>query len=291
MQVLESISALRALRRALRGSVGVVLTMGALHEGHIALVRAARAENDFVLATIFVNPLQFGAGEDLDKYPRDLPRDLAMFERAGVDAVFTPTPALMYPPGFQTMVRVEHVTQGLEGARRPRHFDGVATVVAKLFNLTQPDAAYFGQKDAQQVVVIKRMVRDLDFPIRIVVCPTQREPDGLAMSSRNVYLSPDQRARASSLYRGLLAAASAYDRGVRDPESLMHAVETALDPAFTIEYIRLNDPVTLVTVEQATHTPMLLSLAARLGSTTLIDNLLLPFALNDGSALSEILGG
>ena len=171
--------------------------MGYLHEGHISLVEYARQENDVVIATIFVNPTQFAKGEDLESYPRDLPHDLGMLERAGVDIVFTPTPALMYPEGYQTYVTVETVTQGLEGAQREGHFRGVATVVSKLFNLTQPNVAYFGQKDAQQVVVIRQFVRDLNFPVEIAICPIVREADGLALSSRNVYLSADERKQLS----------------------------------------------------------------------------------------------
>src|SRR5262245_56793069 len=182
VQICETIDQLRAARGGLTGRLGLVPTMGALHAGHISLVEQARAENDTVLATIFVNPTQFGPGGDFEAYPRDMPRDLAMLEKAGVDILFTPTPKLMYPPGYQTYVEVEKVSQGLEGERRPGHFKGAATVVAKLFNLTQPRVAYFGQKDAQQVVVIRRMVYDLNFPLDIAVCPTLREADGLAMS-------------------------------------------------------------------------------------------------------------
>ncbi len=197
MDVIDSIEGLRKARKAIIGSVGLVPTMGALHAGHIALVRQAKSENDNVIVTIFVNPTQFAQNEDLSKYPRDIPRDLDMLRQVGVDLVFTPTADQIYPAGFQTWIEVERVAQGLEGARRPGHFRGVATVVAKLFNLTRPDCAYFGQKDAQQAAVIKQMVRDLNFPMRIRICPTVREADGLAMSSRNVYLSEQQRRSAS----------------------------------------------------------------------------------------------
>ncbi|MBE0689837.1 MAG: pantoate--beta-alanine ligase, partial [Anaerolineae bacterium] len=193
MRVVKTISDMRAARAALGQSVGVVLTMGALHDGHLALVRAARADHDHVLATIFVNPAQFTPGEDFEKYPRPIERDLDLLRSAGVDLVFTPAPDAMYPPGFQTHIMVGRVTEGLEGAARPGHFMGVTTIVAKFFNLTQPTTTYFGQKDAQQVCVVRRMVRDLNFPLEIAVIPTEREPDGLAMSSRNVYLTPDQR--------------------------------------------------------------------------------------------------
>ncbi len=206
MQVVTTIPDVRRARAAAAGSWGLVPTMGYLHAGHLSLVAQARRENDHVAVSIFVNPTQFGPGEDLASYPRDLARDLALLEAARVDLVWTPTVEDLYPPGYQTYVVVEEVTKRLEGAARPTHFRGVATVVAKLFNVIQPDRAYFGQKDAQQVVVIRRMTRDLDFPVDIVVGPTLREPDGLAMSSRNVYLTPEQRRAAPALYRALSAA-------------------------------------------------------------------------------------
>ncbi len=216
MQVIDTIEALRAARSMLNGRVGLVPTMGALHNGHMALVDAARVANDAVIVTIFVNPTQFSPGEDLSKYPRNLQHDLDMLEAAGVDLVFTPSPALIYPHGFQTWVNVTEVSQGLEATYRPEHFKGVATVVAKLFNLTLPQTAYFGQKDAQQVVVVKRMTRDLNFPLEIGIVPTMREADGLAMSSRNVYLTPEQRKAATVLYRALNAVADAYADGERE---------------------------------------------------------------------------
>jgi pantoate--beta-alanine ligase len=291
VEVVDTIEGLRAARHGLKGRVGVVLTMGALHAGHLVLVEQAREENDSVLATIFVNPLQFAAGEDLDKYPRDLPHDLALFETAGVDVVFTPTPALMYPTGFQTSVIVRDVTRGLEGDRRPNHFQGVATVVAKLFNLTQPDITYFGQKDAQQVIVIKRMTRDLNFPLQIAVLPTIRETNGLAMSSRNAYLTVEQRDQAGTIYRGLCAAANLYERGEHDPQNLIGAARAALDDSFVEDYISLNDPMNLTPIKTITDAPMLLSIAVQMGTTHLIDNCLLPFELNNLIDLSRILGG
>ncbi len=291
MQIIETIEAMHKARRTMTGSVGVVLTMGALHEGHLSLVREARAENDFVIATIFVNPLQFAAHEDLNKYPRDLPGDLAMLEAAGVDLVFTPTPVVMYPDGFQTSVLIKQVTQGLEGERRPGHFEGVATVVAKLFNLTQPTRAYFGQKDAQQVAVIKRLVRDLNFSLDVVVFPTVREANGLAMSSRNRYLSPDQRAKAASIWHGLQAAGAAYHQGERTPSGLKSAVSSALDKSMVIEYIAVNTPDTLTEIQSSVEHPLLLSLAVRLGDTRLIDNVLLPLELNTREHLTHLLGG
>jgi pantoate--beta-alanine ligase len=293
MQVIETIGALRAARRQQTGRVGLVTTMGALHTGHISLVEQARADSDQVVVTIFVNPTQFAAHEDLDRYPRDLPRDLGLLESAGADLVFTPTPDMMYPPGFQTWVEVREVAQGLEGSRRPGHFRGVATVVAKLFNLCQADAAYFGQKDAQQVAVIKRMARDLDFLTQVIVCPTVRETDGLALSSRNTYLTPTQRAAANVLFRALEAAGALYERGERDPASLRETMLEMLEaePLAALDYVSAADARTLRELEVPTDDPILLSLAARLGTTRLIDNTLLPLSLNNRDDLTMILGG
>lgn len=276
----------------MNGRVGAVYTMGALHLGHLSLLSYAREENDAVVATLFVNPKQFAQNEDLSRYPRTLESDLQEFERAGVDLVLIPSPEMMYPPGFQTRVDVEIVSQGLEGERRPAHFTGVATVVAKLFNLTQPDCAYFGQKDAQQVVVIRQMARDLNFPLEIVVCPTMRETDGLAMSSRNVFLTPEQRQAATVLYRGLQAAGEAYDRGEHIPTHLIEVAQAviAAEPLAEIDYIALNDPRTLSPISQMTDLPVLLSLAVRFGSTRLLDNCLLPLSLNNLIHLTRLLG-
>lgn len=292
MQVIETIEGLRAARRAMGGRVGLVPTMGALHAGHLTLAEHARADNDAVIATIFVNPAQFAPNEDFSAYPRDLPRDLDLLEKAGVDVVFTPSPADIYPPGFQTFVKVDHVTQGLEGDQRPGHFRGVATVVTKLFNLTQPDAAYFGQKDAQQVVVIRRMVSDLNFPVEIAVIPTVREADGLAMSSRNVYLTPDQRRSASVIYRALVAAAQAYDEGERTPANLRAVAKSVLktEEAAEIEYVAVNDPRTLMGVHEAADKPLLMSIAVKIGKPRLLDNCLLPWALNTREGLGATLG-
>ena len=212
MIIAATFDELRTARALLPEPVGLVPTMGYLHEGHLSLVRRARKECASVAASIFVNPTQFGANEDLSKYPRNLESDLTLLEEAGADLVWTPTPEIMYPPGFQTWVEVEGLTQPLEGAVRPGHFRGVTTVVAKLFNAVQPQKAYFGQKDAQQAAVLRRMTRDLDFPIEIVICPTVREKDGLAMSSRNSYLSPEERQAATVLFRALSAAQAAYNR-------------------------------------------------------------------------------
>lgn len=292
MQIVDSIETMRAARRRLSGYVGVVLTMGALHNGHLELVKAARDENDAVIVSIFVNPLQFAAHEDLSKYPRDLQRDLDLLDAADVDVVFTPTPTIMYPPGFDTLVAVDTAAQGLEGEARPGHFRGVATIVAKLFNLTQPTTSYFGQKDAQQVVVIRRMARDLNFNLEIAVIPTVREPDGLAMSSRNIYLDPDQRAAAACLYRGLRSASRLYDRGIQHPATLRDAVraEVMAEPLAQLEYVAVNHPRTLIGVHEISDQPLLLSMAVRFGATRLLDNCLLPFELNTREGLSATLG-
>lgn len=293
MQTVDTIEALRAARAELAGRVGLVPTMGALHAGHLSLVEQAHADCDAVMVSIFVNPAQFAPNEDLKRYPRDIPHDLAVLERAGVAVVFTPAPEEIYPPGFQTWVEVAEVTKGLEGERRPDHFRGVATVVAKLFNLFQPQAAYFGQKDAQQVAVIKCMVRDLNFPLEIVVCPTRRESDGLALSSRNVYLNDDQRRAAVALSRALLAAGSAYDGGERHPEKLRAAMLAVLqaEPLAEPEYVSAADVATLEELSLPGDAPVLVSLAVRVGVTRLIDNMLLPLALNNRADLTAVLGG
>lgn len=291
MHPVETIADLRALRAAWRGTVGLVPTMGALHAGHLALVAAARADNDHVIATIFVNPTQFGPNEDLAQYPRDLPGDLAKLAAAGVDAVFTPTPTLMYPPGFQTHIDVTGVSQGLEGQRRPGHFRGVATVVTKLFNLTQPTTAYFGQKDAQQVVVIRRMVADLNQPLSIAVMPTVREPDGLALSSRNTYLDADQRRAALALSRALDAAQAAYEAGERKAAALEAAMAAviAAEPLAVLDYVSVVDARDL-SPPTAPHAPLLASLVAQVGQPRLLDNRLLPAHLNDRHGLTATLG-
>jgi len=277
MKTVSSLSDLRAVRASLPGSFGLVPTMGALHDGHLSLVRRAKAECDHVGVSIFLNPTQFGPGEDLSKYPRDLDRDLKLLAQLGVDVVWTPAPEVIYPPGFQTWVTVEQVSAPLEGKHRPGHFRGVATVVAKLFNAFTPDKAYFGQKDAQQVVVIKQIVRDLNFPLEIVVCPVVREPDGLAMSSRNVSLNPEERKAATVLYCALSAAKAKYDAGERDAEMLRAAMSStiAAEPLAREEYVSAADPDTLTELERIDK-GVLLSMAVRLGKTRLIDNFLLP---------------
>lgn len=276
MKTVTTLDALRAERARLTGTFGLVPTMGYLHDGHLSLVRRAKAECAHVGVSIFVNPTQFGPNEDLAKYPRDLPRDLERLEQAGVDLVWTPTVEIMYPSGFQTYVDVEQVTKPLEGGRRPGHMRGVTTVVTKIFNACVPDRAYFGQKDAQQAVVIRRMTQDLNFPIKIVVCPIVREPDGLALSSRNVYLTPSERRAATVLYRALTAAQTLYAAGERDAEKLRNAMSTTLatEPLAHPEYVSAADPNTLAELSKIEH-GVLLSMAVRFGATRLIDNFLL----------------
>ncbi len=276
MITLASLTELRAARAALPQPIGFVPTMGYLHEGHLSLVRAARATCASVVASIFVNPTQFGPHEDLAAYPRDLTRDLALLQAENVDLVWTPTPEMMYPPDFQTWVMVTEATQPLEGARRSGHFRGVTTVVSKLFNSVQPQKAYFGQKDAQQVVVIRQMVRDLNFPVEIVVCPTSREPDGLALSSRNVYLDPAQREAATALFRALSAAQQAFAGSVTHADDLRRIMTETIEAELLarLEYVSCADPDTLVEIEGRV-TRALLSMAVYIGKTRLIDNLLL----------------
>jgi pantoate--beta-alanine ligase len=273
MRVIHTVADMRAARAG-SGDLGLVPTMGFLHEGHLSLVARARAESQTVAVSIFVNPTQFGPNEDLSRYPRDLPRDLQLLEAAGVDFAFVPEAAEIYPPGFDTHIVVGGVTDVLEGAVRPGHFAGVATVVAKLFNIIQPSRAYFGQKDAQQTVVIKKLVRDLDLPLEVVVAPTVREPDGLALSSRNSYLTPEQRAVAPVIFRALSQAQALFAAGERDAEPLRQAVRRALtaEPSLQIDYVSVADPLTLRELDQV-ETHALASTAVRLGSTRLIDNL------------------
>lgn len=292
MQLIEDILTLREVRQNMPGNVGLVPTMGALHEGHLSLVDYARAENDHVVATIFVNPTQFSPTEDLSAYPRDLDGDLAKLAKAGVDAVFFPTPTLMYPEGFQTYVLVEAVSQGLEGAHRPEHFRGVATVVGKLFNLVQPTIAYFGQKDAQQVVVIRRMVADLNFPLEIAICPIVREPDGLAMSSRNVYLSPEERKHASIINHALSLVGEAYAQGERNPDQLRALIQSTLEtiPKAKVDYISVARAGDLREVDAPTDDPLLVSLTVKIGKPRLLDNCLLPLSLNNREGASTVLG-
>ncbi len=276
MRIVSTVAELREARKDFP-SLGFVPTMGFLHEGHISLVKAAKARMGAVACSIFVNPTQFAPTEDLARYPRDLERDLSLLVDAGCDLVFTPDASEVYPPGFSTRIEVDGVTAPLEGAVRPGHFSGVATVVTKLFNMVQPDAAWFGQKDAQQCAVIRRMARDLDLPVEIVVAPTIREPDGLAMSSRNVYLTPDDRAAAVVLIRALTAAEAAFDAGERDADGLRALMTSVLEgePRGTPDYVSIADPDTLEELKAVDERGAVASLAVRFGKTRLIDNLLL----------------
>ncbi|MBI3168195.1 MAG: pantoate--beta-alanine ligase [Chloroflexi bacterium] len=282
MKTVSSFFDLRAARLSLDGTVGLVPTMGYLHEGHLSLVARAKAENQHVIVSIFVNPTQFGANEDLSKYPRDLERDLSLLaslESPGTASqliVWTPTAEMMYPSGYQTWVEVEALTKGLEGAMRPGHFRGVTTVVAKLFNATQPHKAYFGQKDAQQAAVIRRMVADLNFPLEMVICPTTREADGLAMSSRNKYLSEAERKAATVLFRSLNVAKALYEAGERDGEMLRRKMKEMLasEPLAQMQYVSCADYDTLEELDTVTG-KALLSMAVYFGKTRLIDNFVL----------------
>jgi pantoate--beta-alanine ligase len=276
MHVAVTLDELRSKRAKMSGVFGLVPTMGALHEGHAALIRRARVECDHVGVSIFVNPSQFSSKEDLSQYPKPISRDLEMLLALGVDLVWTPTNEIVYPPDFQTWVTVEQVSRPLEGAARPGHFRGVATVVAKLFNAFQPQRAYFGQKDAQQVVVIRQMIRDLNFPIELIVCETLREPDGLAMSSRNVRLSSEQRKAASILYRSLSLAKSMFHSGESDANALRDAMRhlIASEPLSELEYVSIAHPQSLQEIDRA-ESGALVSMAVRFGSTRLIDNIIL----------------
>jgi pantoate--beta-alanine ligase len=276
MRVIETIMEFRAAHAGLAGSLGLAPTMGYLHQGHLELVRRARAENEHVAVSIFVNPTQFGPREDLARYPRDLPRDLALLDAEGVDLVFAPSAAEMYPPHSATTVSAGPLDEALEGAARPGHFRGVATVVCKLFNIIAPQRAYFGQKDAQQTVVIRRMVADLNMPVAIVVCPTVRESDGLAMSSRNVYLSPAERQAAVALSRALWAAEARFAGGERDGEALRDAMRAVLaaEPLAAPEYVSIADLEMLGELRRVENRA-LASLAVRVGKTRLIDNIIL----------------
>ncbi|GHO81622.1 pantothenate synthetase [Ktedonobacter sp. SOSP1-85] len=283
MRIVRAIHEIEYARSQWSGPVGLVPTMGYLHEGHLSLFQTARTENATVVASIFVNPTQFGPNEDLERYPRNLERDLHMLEAAGVDVVFTPTASEMYPPGFTTYVEPQGslVEQG-EGASRPNHFRGVATVVLKLFQLIQPQRAYFGQKDAQQVAVITRMVRDLNLPVTLRIRPTVREADGLAMSSRNSYLDPATRAAAPILYQALQAGRQAFEaQPTSNPAAVMQAMAeiVAQEPQARLDYTEVRDAETFLPLERL-QAPALLLLAVRLGSVRLIDN----FALHtDGT--------
>jgi pantoate--beta-alanine ligase len=274
MQVVGLISEIRALRQQLSGTVGFVPTMGYLHKGHLALVKQARIENSHVIVSIYVNPTQFGSGEDFGTYPRELNHDLELLCEEGADIVFVPSDNEMYPPEFYTWVDVEKITERLEGASRPGHFRGVATVVAKLFNIVQPSRAYFGQKDAQQVVVIKRMVSDLNLGIDIVVVPTVREEDGLAMSSRNIYLNPRERQAATILFKALDLARQLRRNGENDANKLRKQMTSLIkkEPLAQIGYVSIADTEKLEELNLIDG-PALASLAVLIGKTRLIDNM------------------
>ena len=293
MQVLKTVSHAESVRAGLAGTVGLVPTMGYLHEGHLSLVRRARAECAHVFVSIFVNPTQFGPGEDFERYPRDEARDLALLEREGVDFVFMPPADEIYPPGFDDWVEVKGpLTERLEGKHRPGHFRGVTTVVARLFRILRPHRAYFGQKDAQQLRVVLRMVEQEGLAVQVVACPTVREPDGLAMSSRNVYLSPQERSAALSLSRALrLARRMVAREGVTDARRVQEAVRAviAAEPSVSVDYVSVADEGTLAELDVIDR-PALVLVAARVGTTRLIDNtVLLPPGYPASDELRELL--
>ncbi|MBM4446806.1 MAG: pantoate--beta-alanine ligase [Chloroflexi bacterium] len=276
MQIAKTIAEMKALRMKSFGSVGFVPTMGYLHEGHLALVKQARAENSIVVASIFVNPTQFGPTEDFKAYPRDTERDLAMLRKERADIVFMPSAEEMYPESFSSWVEVEKITDRLEGSYRPGHFKGVATVVAKLFNIVEPTQAYFGQKDAQQALVIKKMVADLNMNLEVIVAPTVRESDGLAMSSRNIYLNLQERQAATVLFKALTLARNLWEEGERNAETIRQQMTSLIskEPLAKIEYVSIADAQTLEELSKIDG-PALASLAVRVGKTRLIDNIVL----------------
>jgi pantoate--beta-alanine ligase len=273
MKIVKTIAELRNLRPKLAEPLGFVPTMGYLHEGHLALVQRAKKENQTVAVSIFVNPTQFGPKEDFKQYPRDPERDLALLKKEGADLVFMPSAEEMYPPNFNSWVEVGKITEKLEGAARPGHFRGVATVVAKLFNIVRPDRAYFGQKDAQQLLVIKKMAADLDMGVEVVAVPTVREPDGLAMSSRNSYLNAKERKQAKVLYQSLKLAQKLYADGEKDAKAIRGQMTALIgqQPLAKIEYISIADAETLDELDEL-KPPALVSMAVRFGKTRLIDN-------------------
>jgi pantoate--beta-alanine ligase len=279
-------SVARKLRREENRNIGFVPTMGALHEGHLSLIHEARAMCDVVVVSVFVNPAQFGPAEDFDSYPRDLTRDSALLAEYNVDYVFAPTVEEIYPPGFSTYVTVEGLSGQLEGASRPGHFRGVTTVVAILLNVIKPDFAFFGQKDAQQAILIKRMVRDLGFSAEIVVVPTVREQSGLAMSSRNNYLDDRQRRAAAVLSHALSKAREAYEEGEHNSSRLIELVRATIgaEPLARIDYVSVNDSETLEKLEKIEDRPALVSLAVFIGRTRLIDNVVLGKAKKQDAA-------
>ncbi|UCE97974.1 MAG: pantoate--beta-alanine ligase [Dehalococcoidia bacterium] len=276
MEIIKTIVDFRKVRLSLTEPVGLVPTMGYLHEGHMSLIRQAKMDNSSVVVSIFVNPMQFGADEDLDRYPRNMERDLSQLQKEGVDAVFVPSTAEMYPIHFSSRVEVDNITQRLEGASRPEHFRGVTTVIAKLFNIIQPTRAYFGQKDIQQAIVICKMVADLNMNLIIITLPTVREPDGLALSSRNSYLNRRERKAARVLYQSLMLAKKLWQEGERDAKTLHWEMVRLIrkEPLAAIDYISIADTKTLMEREEV-KLPTLVSLAVKIGKTRLIDNVIL----------------
>ncbi len=276
MRIIHTIAEYQEARRSLQGSIGLAPTMGYLHEGHLSLVRRARNENDTCAAWIFVNPLQFGPSEDYERYPRDEARDIALLEQEGVDLLFMPSAEEIYPPRFSTYVEAQGVSEQLDGRTRPGHFRGVATVVLKFFNIMTPNRAYFGEKDAQQVVVLKKLVRDLNLPVELVICPTVREPDGLAMSSRNVYLTPEERAAAPVLYRALKVAQDAWSMGQTSADKLRFAMMgvIASHQLATLDYVSIAHPETLKELDVAEE-GALVSGAIMFSKARIVDNVIL----------------
>jgi pantoate--beta-alanine ligase len=276
MEIADTIERMKSLRRQIFGSVGFVPTMGYLHEGHLSLVRQARTDNEAVVASIFVNPTQFGPSEDFKSYPRDMERDLDLLKAENTDIVFSPDYHEMYPENYNSWVDVEKLTGVLEGNRRPGHFRGVTTIVAKLFNIVEPTRAYFGQKDAQQALVIRKMVQDLNMNLDVIVLPTIREFDGLAMSSRNTYLNQQERSSATVLFKALKLAEQLYNNGERNAERLRLEMTSLIskEPLAKIDYISIADAETLEELNEI-KSPALASLAVRIGMTRLIDNLIL----------------
>ncbi len=277
MQTITHFGELRQALDVLARPIGLVPTMGYLHEGHLSLVRTARQECASLVVSIFVNPTQFGPTEDFPDYPRDLKRDQSKLEKEGVEVIWAPTRESMYPSSYETWVHVQEVARPLEGRFRPGHFQGVATIVAKLFNTVQPQKAYFGEKDIQQAMVIRRMTKDLNYPVDIVICPTVRDPDGLAISSRNKHLKPEERQAASVLHRALSKTSQAFDKGERDADRLREIVIQTVqqEPLARLQYVSCADPVTLSELEGCVESKGLLSLAVHVGTTRLIDNQIL----------------
>ncbi len=276
MKVIETLAEMKKVRHKLTGTVGFVPTMGYLHDGHLALVKQAKAENAAAVVSIFVNPTQFGPREDFASYPRNTERDLALLKKIKTDIIFMPSAAEMYPPRFDSWVEVGKVSERLEGASRPTHFRGVTTVVAKLFNIVEPTKAYFGQKDAQQALVIQKMAADLNMNLEVVVCPTVREPDGLAMSSRNTYLNPEERRAAVVLYQSLTRAQQLWAKGEKNAECIRQEMTSLIkkQPLANIDYISIADNETLEELKEV-RSPALVSMAVKIGKTRLIDNVVL----------------